>query len=94
MSVKAFRIIHIYQSRVPTFNLQHDDKLVEFLSDKYQFFVLIEDDGVGFVTLPVEALQQALEEVTMTEDVKAAIESDIKACKATGWIQYLVTYKD
>ena len=94
MSLKAFRVIHIHHSKAPSFNLMYDDKLVEFLSDKYEFFVLVEDNGVGLVTLPIEALQQALEEVTMTEDVKAAIKTDIETNKATGWIQYLVTYED
>jgi len=91
MSEKAYRIYNINYCKVPSFNLLYDDKLVEFFTDKYQFFVLIDDDGTGVVVLPVEALQSALEEVTMTEDVKTALEADIKACKAIGWVRYLVT---
>ena len=95
MSAKAYRVVHIDYCKLSSFNLWHNQKLVEFLSDKYQFFVLMEDDDVGFVSLPIEALEHALEEVTMLEDVRDTLKTDIEAGKKTdGWVRYMVTYED
>ena len=87
MSVRAYRVIEIRQEQADTFNLWHDEKLVEFLDTQYGFFETLHE-GTGLVELPAEALERALSEVPMDEEVKQALQTDIEACRGNGYVLY------
>ena len=87
MSVRAYRVIEIRQEKADTFNLWHDEKLVEFLDTQYGFFETLHE-GTGLVELPVGALERALVEVSMEEELKEALKKDIEACREEGYVQY------
>lgn len=87
MSVRAYRVNKIDHECGDTFNLWHDDKLVEFLDRECGFYESL-SDGTGLVEVPIEALEQALERVEMDEELKGAIRRDIEACRDQSYITY------
>jgi len=89
MSVKAYRVLGVDYCKESSFSLLYEDKLVEYLADKFDFFVLLDDDGVGFAVLPIEALQSVLLNVTLLEETKEALKKDIEYGKKTGWVRYM-----
>ena len=91
MGIKAYRVLEAVTIKAPSFDLGFDDKLVEYLADKFDFFVMLDDDGIGFAVLPVEALQSALLNVTMTEETHEHLKNDIVLGKKTGWVRYMFT---
>jgi len=88
MSVRAYRVNKIDHEEVDTFNLWHDDKLMDFLDREYGFYEGLTSDGTGLVELPIEALQEALEKVEMDNELKEAIQKDIEACRKDGHVTY------
>ena len=92
MKLKAYRMLSMDYNKEGSFDVWYDEKLIEYLYDKFQFFVMIDDDGVGFAVLPVEALSSALLNVSMREDVRDALKRDIEANKVTGWVRYVFFY--
>jgi hypothetical protein len=89
MSIRAYRVIKIEHAQPNTFNLWHDDKLVEFFDREYGFFESM-TEGTGLTQLPIEALERVLKEVPMDDDLKEALTKDIEACRKEGeeYIQY------
>jgi hypothetical protein len=83
MSVRAYRVIKIEHAQPNTFNLWHDDKLVEFFDNEYGFYETL-NEGTGLAELPIEALERALTEVPMDEELKEALQKDIEACREEG----------
>ena len=92
MKLKAYRMLSMDYNKEGSFDVWYDEKLIEYLHDKFQFFTMIDDDGVGFAVLPTDALQSALLNVTMREDVKDALKRDIEFGKGTGWVRYVFFY--
>ena len=88
MSVRAYRVKKIDHERDNTFNLWHDDKLMEFLDSEYGFYEGLTSNGTGLVELPIEALQEALGKVEMDKELKEAIQNDIEACRDDGFVTY------
>ena len=88
MSVRAYRLTKIDHEQESTFNLWHDDKLMDFLDKEYGFYEGLTSGGTGFVELPIEALQEALEKVEMDEELKEAIQKDIEACRDNSYVIY------
>ena len=89
MSVRAYRVIKIEHAEPNTFNLWHDEKLVEFLDREYGFFEGLNESG-GLTQVPVEALERALKEVSIDNDLKEDLTKDIEACRKEGeeYVQY------
>jgi hypothetical protein len=89
MSVRAYRVIKIEHAQPNTFNLWHDDKLVQFLDKEYGFFEGLNESG-GLTQVPVEALERALKEVPVDDDLKEALTKDIQTCRKEGeeYVQY------
>ena len=87
MSVRAYRVNKIEHEESDTFNLWHDDKLVDFLDREYGFFERL-SDGTGLVEVPIEALKEALEKVEMDDELKEAIKRDIEARRDDGYVTY------
>lgn len=93
--LQAHRLMNIDFTRQPSFDIYRDKKLCEYLSDKFQFFFMLDDDGVGFGVLPVEALKSALLNVTMRKDVEEAVKKDIEhGNQCSGWVRYVFYYDD
>ena len=88
MSVRAYRVNKIEHEQDNTFNLWHDDKLMDFLDKEYGFYEGLSNDGTGLVELPIEALQEALEKVEMDKELKEAIQKDIETCQDNGYVSY------
>ncbi|GAH58348.1 unnamed protein product [marine sediment metagenome] len=88
MSVRAFRVKKIEHEKSDTFNLWHDDKLVDFLDSECGFFVGLTSEGTGLVEVPVEALQKALEKLELDDELRKAVTEDIEACRDDGYVTY------
>jgi len=87
MSVRAYRVIKIEHAQPDTFNLWHDDKLAEFFDTEYGFYETL-NEGTGLTSLPIEALERALVQVPMDEELKEALKKDIEACRDEGHVRY------
>ena len=87
MSIRAYRVIEIEYARPSTFNLYHDGKLVNFFDKEYGFFETL-NEGTGLTELPIEALERALAEVPMDEELIEALQADIEACREEGYVRY------
>ena len=88
MSVRAYRVNKIEHEESDSFNLWHDDKLVDFLDREYGFFVGLTSEGTGLVEVPVEALQKALEKLELEDEVRKALTEDIEACRDDSSVTY------
>lgn len=91
MSVRAYRVIKIETAKPNSFNLWHDDKLVNFLDHNYGFFEGMNENS-GLTEVPVEGLREALAnpELELDEDVIEALKRDIEAADQEGneYVQY------
>ena len=89
MSVRAYRVNKIEHEKSDTFNLWHDDKLVDFLDSECNFFAGLTNEGTGLVEVPVEALQKALEEkLELDDELRKALTEDIEACRDDSYVTY------
>lgn len=84
MSVRAHRVIRIEYATYASFNLWHDRDLVEFLEGEWYFYEKLDSGGGGMVEIPVEVLEKALEEASLSDDVKKAVQLDVDYCKNAG----------
>ncbi len=80
MSVSAYRVIKIEYAQPNTFNLWHDGKLVNFLDREYGFFEGF-NENIGLTQLPIEALERALSEVELDDELREALKKDLEACR-------------
>lgn len=89
MSVRAYRVIKIEYAKPNSFNLWHDCKLVNFFDREYGFFEGM-TEGTGLTQLPIEALEHALKEVEMDDEVREVLKKDLQACREEGeeYVQY------
>ena len=88
MSVRAYRVTKIEHEQDNTFNLWHDDKLVDFLDSECDFFAGLTNNGTGLVEVPVEALQKAVEELELDDELRKALMKDIEACRDDSYVTY------
>jgi len=88
MSVRAYRVTRLEVEESDTFNLWHDDSLVDFLDSKHDFCEQLNSDGVGLVELPIEAMEEALQKVVLSAEGREAITRDIETCRDSGFIKY------
>lgn len=89
MSVSAYRVIKIEYAQPNTFNLWHDCKLMNFLDMEYGFFEGF-DENIGLVQLPIEAIERALSEIELDDELREALKKDLDVCRKEGaeYIQY------
>ena len=91
MSVRAYRVIKIECAKPNSFNLWHDDELVNFLDQEYGFFEDMNADG-GLTEVPVEGLREALANpaLELDEYIVEALKRDIEAADQEGdeYIRY------
>ena len=87
MSVRAYRITKIEYETPDSFNLWHDDELMEFL-EKNDYLSALNLDSCGILEIPIEALQEAVDTVSMPEETKANLRKDIELCSEKGCVTY------
>jgi len=91
MSVKAYRVTR-FEFEEASFTLwqdeEFDEDLVKFLDVEYGFSDKLDLEGDGVVKLPVEALERALKGLDLDDEVKEALQKDLEACKADGYVTY------
>lgn len=78
MSVRAYRINLIKRDPNPTFNLWHDEKLMDFLENQSNFYPQLGDEGAGQSSVGVDVLKQAIKKAKSLELDKETIKQ-IKA---------------
>lgn len=94
MSVRAYRIIEIkVEPNYSSFNLYHDEKLIEFLDNEAGFYSQLTDDGTGLTCLPIEVLERAIKRaksLKLKPDTIECLNNDIETAKARDddYIQY------
>ena len=87
MSVRAYRVIKIKRAEAPSWNLWHDDKLLEFFEKQEDCTNGITEGGGGSYEVSVYALKRALDDVEKLELDKwhvKAIKADIAFAKKHG----------
>jgi hypothetical protein len=57
MSVRAYKVITKQYEDNSTFNLWHDDELVDWLAGNTDFYGQLNDDGVGEASLDVKDIK-------------------------------------
>jgi len=83
MSIRAHRVDKkIYGTR-ESFNLWHDEKLVNWIDNNSEigFFSNLNMDGCGEVEIPIDILERAIKEVEIDKDRKKTLIQDIKWAK-------------
>jgi len=92
MSIRAYRVITKEVAYNPTFNLWHDEELIDFLKENGGYEEKLNEDGVGCVDISVEALKKALTDYKWEpEDYRPeAIREDIAFTEKEGnnWVEY------
>ncbi len=91
MSIRAFKIVEIKYKKDETFNLWHDENLMDFLDRKGIYETLTE--GSGITEIAVKDLEEAVEKNKVTNlspKTEKAIKKDIAWAKKRGedYIQY------
>lgn len=93
MSVRAHRILKVEYAPNTSFNLWHNEKLVEFLekNNPHGFNDKLDMDGNGVVSIDVSVIKQAIEkaeELELEEDVVEQLKADIEAVGDEPTIDY------
>lgn len=84
MSVRAHRVIKIEWAKPESFNLWHDDDLVDFLDKELGLYEILNEDNTGLVEIPTDILEKAIKEVSMADNTKSSLQEDIEAAKKAG----------
>jgi hypothetical protein len=94
MSVNAYRMKRNsseYES--PSFNVWHDEKLIDLLNEEILFYMCLNSFGTGVVDVPVELLEKAIgsaKKLELADDTVNSLESDIAFAKSNR--DEIVTY--
>ena len=93
MSVRAHRILKVEYAPNTSFNLWHDQKLIDFF-DRHNgsgFYSQMNDNGGGVVGIEVSVIKEALEkaaELELDEDTVEQLKADIEAVGDEPTIDY------
>lgn len=87
MSVRAYRVTKIEHEHPNSFNLWHDEELMEFL-DKNDCLSSLNSNSSGILEIPTEVMQEAIDKVNMPEETKANLRKDIASCSPQGYVTY------
>ena len=83
MSVRAYRVKKIIREERPSFNLWHDDKLRDFLTDNASSDQR-NDDGGGMLEVSTDTLKEALDTLELDNEQRKALQADIDATENAG----------
>jgi len=59
--------------------IRHNYRLMEFLDREHDFYEKLSRNGSGTVELPVEALEKAIKELELDEDLVKTLKREIEA---------------
>ncbi len=91
MSVRAYRIIKKVLEDNSSFNLWHDEKLVDYLQDETCFYNLLGDDGSGTSYLSVKDIKKIIskkKELKLDDETVSQLEKDIEGLSEDDDIEY------
>ena len=93
MSVRAHRILKVEYAPNPSFNLWHDEKLINFLDTQNDsgFFSQMNENGGGVVNIEASVIKEAIEkaaELELDEDTVEQLKADVEAAGEDGSIDY------
>jgi hypothetical protein len=91
MSIRAHRVEEI-KTNGSSFNLWHDEKIMDWLKRKTFFFNSLNGDCCGLTGVEVDDLKAMLSEIgkEINEDTRRAIEEDVRFAEDQG--DWLVQY--
>lgn len=88
MSVRAYRIIKIERAEQATFNMWHDDKVLDFIKEHNEYDIEnnLNNDGGGMFEVSTDCLESLLTqtEIKLEDYQREAILSDIAFAKENG----------
>ena len=87
MSIRAYKANVVYD-KDESFNLWHDDKIVDYLSS---WLTGLNEDSCGLVEIPIKALEEMFVELKLSQDDYAKLWQDIQEAK-TKDIEYIDFY--
>jgi len=91
MSVRAYRVNKLEYNSYDSFNLWHDEKLVELL-EREGYLRRLDEDLCGFLEVPLSFLEDVVKNYRdeIREDTLESLKEDIEFAKAKGesWILY------
>jgi len=92
MSVRAHRINNIDYESYDTFNLWHDEKIIEWLEDNTSFYDNLNIDVCGIAELSIEDIEQMLKDLELDKDQVEQFKKDIEFAKKKGdtYVQYYI----
>ncbi len=85
MSIRAHRIIEIKLADVPSFNLWHNTKLVQFLDEESDIFSFLNANGTGEIEISVKVLKKAAKmakKLDIDSDTINSLQEDIDFAKS------------
>ena len=86
MSVNAYRRKRNSEEfESPSFNIWHDEKLIELFNEQMQFYMSLNSYGTGIVDVPVELLEKAVcsaKKFELDDDTVSQIKIDIEFAKS------------
>lgn len=90
MSVRAYKIITKEIESEPSFNLWHDQDLIDLLQRKGEYDENIGDSGSGTMGFSVASIKYALKHYKWEKEDyrKDQLEKDIKGLTNDDWIEY------
>jgi len=92
MSVRARRILKVEYAE-PSFNLWHDEKLVQFIDSECDsgFYSQMNSNGGGVICIEASVIKKAIEnaeELGLDENTVALLRVDVEAVGEDGSIDY------
>lgn len=89
MSVRAYRVNEIKTENNPSFNLWHDEKLMDYLESSTGFYNQLNQDANGIGGLELEELEEAVK-LDLEPETMEALKADIAWLKKNGdtYIEY------
>jgi len=93
VSVRAHRILKVEYAPNHSFNLWHDEKLINFLDTHNDsgFFSQMNENGGGVVNIEASVIKEAIEkaaELELDEDTVEQLKADVEAAGEDGSIDY------
>ena len=90
MSRRAYRINSINVEQSESFNLSHDEILLDLLDKDINIYDNLNSDGSGIIDIPVEILNKVIKSIRLDNDLKKSLKKDIKWTKDNNkdYLQY------
>lgn len=95
MSISAHKLNYIGNRTLKyeesSFNIWHDEELIQFLNSECDFCMSLNDDCCGTTTVLVSIIKEAIQkakELKLDEGTMDCLKNDIKGLEDTDYIEY------